>query len=47
MFYFMGMSLLSACTTYVPGAREDQERASDSLELELQIIVNHHVGPEN
>jgi hypothetical protein len=31
-----------ACDAY-----GSQERASDSLGLEFQLVVNHHVGTEN
>lgn len=31
----------------MPGAQGGQERVSDSLELELKIIVNFHVGARN
>lgn len=34
-------------TTYVPGTQGSQKQASDSLKLELQMGVNHHVGPGN
>lgn len=30
----------------MPGARADQKRASDNLELELQVAVGHHTGPK-
>lgn len=41
--YFVYMSVLAVCiigTTCVPGASRDQKRASDSLELELQVLVS-------
>lgn len=43
---------MSACpnvckyTTCVLGAYRSQKRASDSLELELKVAVNHHMGTE-
>jgi hypothetical protein len=37
---------VSACqyTTDVPGARRGQKKASDPLELELQMVAHHCVG---
>lgn len=32
------------CTTYVLGGCRGQKRSSDTLELELRVVVNHHVG---
>jgi hypothetical protein len=32
---------------WMPGAQVDQKRMSDSLELELQMIVSHAVGCGN
>jgi hypothetical protein len=32
-------------TMYVLGACGSQKRASDSLELELQMALKHHTGP--
>ena len=46
IFYFMCMAVLSAlyvCEPCMSGACEDQKRALDPLELELQIVVSHHV----
>ena len=42
----MDVGVLLACMSiiYVSGAHEDQKRASDPLELELQTVVSHHVG---
>lgn len=37
----------SACITCIPGACGDQERASASLELELQTTVSFHVNADN
>lgn len=31
------------CIIFVPGAQEGQRRTSDPLELQLQMIVTHHV----
>jgi hypothetical protein len=30
------------CASYVSGALGNQRRASDPLELELQVMVSHH-----
>lgn len=35
------------CVPYMPGALRDQKRELDLLELELQMVVNLHVGTEN
>ena len=37
------------CLIYgcVPGAHRGQKRASDTLELELQMVESHHVGVKN
>lgn len=32
------------CKTCVPGASRGQKRVSDPVELELQMLVNYHVG---
>jgi hypothetical protein len=37
---------IRVCTTCVPGAQRSQ-RASDPLELELQMVINHPVFSEN
>jgi hypothetical protein len=34
------------CAAYVPAAYGDQRRALDTLELELWMAMNHHVGWE-
>lgn len=34
------------CTIYEPGACKDQ-KVSGPLELELQMVVYHHVNPKN
>lgn len=40
---------LHAClhTTYLSGAHRRQQKASDSWELELQVVGRHHVGAGN
>ena len=35
------------CTMSVPGTQESQKRASDPLELELQMILSHHASSGN
>lgn len=35
------------CTIYVPNALGGQKRVSDNPEVELQIVVSHHVGAGN
>ena len=43
--YFMCMNILPACMSMsMPGANECQKRASDPIELELQIVVSHLAG---
>lgn len=32
------------CTTCVPGDWEGQKKTSDSLKVELQVLVSYHVG---
>lgn len=32
------------CTTFLPGTRGGQERASDPLELVLEMTISHHEG---
>lgn len=32
------------CAISVPGTHTDKMRASDPMELELGMLVNHHVG---
>lgn len=39
--------LVHMCTTHIPGACRGQKRSSDSLELELWVVVNQHVGTES
>lgn len=43
------MGVLPVCmyTTCVSGAPRDQRTVWDPLELELWIVVNHHVGARN
>lgn len=44
------MSVLSAYVHVylcVPGILRGQKRASDSLELELRMVIIHHVGAGN
>ena len=45
----MYMSVLSSCLSVhrVCSVLGGQKRASDSLELELQTVVNSHVGAGN
>lgn len=44
----MGVFLyLILCATSVPAAYRGQKRVSDLLELQLQMIMNHHVGAGN
>ena len=42
--YFVCMYV---CVLCVPGTGGGQKRASYLLELELQMVVNHHVGAGN
>lgn len=35
------------CGRCMPGTHEDHKRASDSLKLELQVVVSVHVGVES
>lgn len=35
------------CSTCMPGALDNPKRASDHLELELRVDVNHHMGAGN
>lgn len=43
-FFCLNVCLCSIC---VPGIHGGQKRALDALELELGIVVNHHVGAGN
>lgn len=45
-FFFDWMSVLPAYMC-VPSAYGVQKRTEYSLELDLQIVVRHHVGAEN
>ena len=48
MYVYVGFACRHACATYAqPGACEGQKRASNLLELEIQIVVSHHVGVGN
>jgi hypothetical protein len=38
---------LCLCTIYIPCATRSQKREISSLELELQMVKNHHVGAWN
>lgn len=35
------------CATHVFNARASQKRTADPMELELQVVVDCHVGTEN
>jgi hypothetical protein len=35
------------CPTDVPGTRGGQKTTSDTLELELQLVLSHHLGAGN
>lgn len=39
--------LVSLCTMFGPGARKDQKRVLDLLELETEIIITNRVSVEN
>ena len=45
-FYFY-VEVFYLYTTFTLGAHGDQKRPSDALELELQVVVSHHVGARN
>lgn len=45
--YFYVDGVLHLCTIFVPGACGDEKRESDLVELELQVIVSHHVSAGN
>jgi hypothetical protein len=51
VFYFMCVIVLPACmqsrTMCVPDACGGQKRMPNPLELELQVVVSHHVGAGN
>jgi hypothetical protein len=42
----MNMDVLPACMSVYHGACRGQNKVSDILELELQMVVSHHVGAE-
>lgn len=45
---YMSVSLhVCLCSTYVPDSSRDQKKASDSLELALEMVVCHSVGAGN
>lgn len=35
------------CTVYVPDVHGCQGKASDALELELHVVMNHHINTGN
>lgn len=35
------------CTMHVPGTKRSWEKVLDLLELELQMVLSHHVGSGN
>jgi hypothetical protein len=45
--YFMFVNVLLSCTTRVPGVIGGQKRTLHPLELELEMVVSHHVGAED
>lgn len=47
LFSFICVYCVRVYTTYVPGAPRGQKRASNPLELELWVVVNHYVGAGN
>ena len=47
LLYCICMYVLHICMCAMFDARRSQKRASDSLELELQVVVSHHVGAGN
>jgi hypothetical protein len=46
---FMCRGVLPACmsTRYGPGAHRRHERVSDTLDMDLQVVVSHHVSAGN
>lgn len=45
---YMGvLPSLCLCTTFMLGVLRGQKRVLDSLELDLQMAVSHHVGAWN
>lgn len=45
-FYIYKCLHICMCTTWRPGAQDVQKKASDPLDLELQMIVNSYLGSE-
>lgn len=43
----MSVLPMCLCTTFMPGANGSQKDVLDSLELELFVIVGHHVDAGN
>lgn len=45
LFYMYWVFCLNVCVCvmYMPVALGSQKRGSDPLEMELQVVVNHHV----
>lgn len=51
-FDFMGKDILPACASVYPtqavsGACRGPKWASDSWDLEFQLVVRHHIGSDN
>lgn len=46
-FMFMSVLPMCLCTTFMPGAHRSQKDVLGSLELELLVIVSHHVDSRN
>lgn len=47
LFYFVPECFclhVFMCTTYMSGAHRDQKRESDTIELELQRVVNYYMS---
>ena len=42
--YMNGLCVMYICVPCTCSAHEGQKEASCPLELELQVVVNHHVG---
>jgi len=43
----MCISVLPTCVSHAPLMSSGHKRALDTLELELQMVVSHHVGAGN
>jgi hypothetical protein len=41
------MFYLHVCLCIMPNALGDQKKVSDFMELELQMVLSHHMGAEN